>query len=210
MSDRGRMQKRELPCQSPSPLSLCCRWCSFPTPGCIWANLPQEQREALDRAHPLFEFKNAGAWRGMCSFSQSSDWKDAEWINGLKWLIQKLGLGLFRRRSFNVFSLNKMLKKQLKDQLEWKQKCLKFFKYVYIYIHMYRGKKEERENSDLNFFLYALGILILFQLFICFVIKLLLAFFLIYFSFSSDISGVRMWLSPLPSSLRLTQNLEVP
>lgn len=68
--------------------------------------------------------------------------KAAEWINGLKWLMQKLGLGTSRRRSSHVFSFYKVLGNELKDQLKWNGNCLKFFKYVYMDTHT--GEKREK------------------------------------------------------------------
>lgn len=78
----------------------------------------------------------------MCSFSDSSVQKAAEWINGLKWLMQKLGLVISRRRSSHVFSFYKVLGNELKDQLKWNGNCLKFSKYVYM--GTYTGEKREK------------------------------------------------------------------
>lgn len=64
----------------------------------------------------------------------------------MKGLVQKLGLGVLRRRSSNVFSFSKVLENGLKDELKLKENCLKFSKYacVYTYTHIER-KKGERE-----------------------------------------------------------------
>lgn len=60
----------------------------------------------------------------------------------MKWLMQKLGLGISRRRSSHVFSFYKVLGNELKDQLKWNGNCLKFSKYVYMGTHT--GEKREK------------------------------------------------------------------
>ena len=84
-----------------------------------------------------FQFKNPDTCRGVCSVSASSVRKAAEWISGLKRLMQKLGLGIFRRRSTKVFSFQKALENELKDQLKLKENCLKFSEYVCVYTHIH-------------------------------------------------------------------------
>lgn len=82
--DLGRMQKRELPRQSPraqpGPAPRARLHLGQPaagsTPGSPGLSFP-----------PFFNLKIQMPEKCMCSFSESSVQKAAEWINGLKWLI---------------------------------------------------------------------------------------------------------------------------
>lgn len=100
----------------------------------------------------------------MCSSSDSSSQEAAEWINGWKWLVRKLALGVCRRRSSNGFSFEKVLGNDLKDQLKLKQNCLKFSKLsVYIETCTYREWRKGREDSDLSSSFFGINFQLLLQ-----------------------------------------------